>query len=163
MYRALSTIPSTKAVARPFSPGLIWKTHAGLLAPFLHAALDEWWSPEHAYIPDCWRDSWMLLIPKPSRAPVTPEALRPLALQEPIGKALIGPLASIAQMEASEFFAKLPFWAYIRHRSTHHALNRVVQHCRHGRALVDSQRPYGFYSMPATSQLSSLWCCPDVR
>ena len=40
-----------------------------------------------------WRDAWLLMIPKPQKIPVTAEALCPLALQEPIGKCLIGILA----------------------------------------------------------------------
>ena len=160
VYRALRAIPPTKAVASPFTPGLIWSSHAELLAPFVHEALDQWWSTEHAFIPDCWRDSWMLLIPKPSKAPVSPEALRPLALQEPIGKSIIGSLARIAQTEASDLFATLPFWAYIRHRSTQHALNRVVQHCRRGRTLVDSQKPTAF---ARSQQLPSFKVCGAVQ
>ena len=34
-----------------------------------------------------------------------------------------------------------PIWAYMKRRSTQHALNGVAQHCKQARDLLDSQRP----------------------
>ena len=141
VLEALESIPATKAVARPFSPGLFWKAHAKLLAPHIFRFLSTWWHGSQSHVPDPWKDSWLMMIPKPGRAPTQPEALRPLALQEPIGKSLIGVLARLAQSESYDFFAPLPVWAYQKHRSTQHALYRVSLHCGLARELIRSQRP----------------------
>ena len=86
LEKALSLIPVTKAVAKPFAPGVIWRHSASVLAPLLHQQLQLWWSTSPPLIPDCWRHGWLFLIPKPNRPPSIPENLRPLALQEPVGK-----------------------------------------------------------------------------
>ena len=38
----------------------------------------------------CWRHGWLHMIPKPQKPPTSPASLGPLALQEPVGKAVIG-------------------------------------------------------------------------
>lgn len=74
----LSLIPATKAVARPCAPGIAWKTVAPTITSPIYDILRDWWSRP---TPSWFRDSWMILIPKPNKPPVTPGALRPLALQ----------------------------------------------------------------------------------
>ena len=51
LEKALSLIPSTRATARPFAPGVVWRQHARFLAPLLHARLMEWWSHSPPIIP----------------------------------------------------------------------------------------------------------------
>ena len=145
LERALREIPLTKAVARPFTPGLIWKAHASLLAPALYSVLQNWWSRPDPWIPSCWRDAWLILIPKPGKKTSDPASLRPLALQEPIGKSIVGLLAQHLQRTSYSSFAPLPIWAYIPSRSTQHALHRVAVHTKAGRTLVASQRPTVFH------------------
>jgi hypothetical protein len=41
---ALALIPMTKAVAKPFSPGVVWRQHSAILAPLLYDKLCFWWS-----------------------------------------------------------------------------------------------------------------------
>ena len=88
LMRALQKIPISKAVARPFTPGLIWHSLAPMIAPLLYETLLQIWSRPCPTVPDCWRDAWLLLIPKALKQPSAPEALRPLALQEPLGRPL---------------------------------------------------------------------------
>ena len=71
LERALSLIPSSKAVAKPFSPGTVWRQHASFLAPLLHAKLTVWWASNPPKIPDSWRHGWLFMIPKPSKPPVS--------------------------------------------------------------------------------------------
>ena len=141
LLSALSSIPISKAVARPFSPGFIWHAHAHLLTPHLYRILEQLWNCPTPVVPSCWRDAWLLLIPKPMKKPCKPEALRPLALQEPIGKSVVGLLAQVAQRGSFMQMVQWPLWAYLPGRSTQHALNRVIAHCTAGRRLVASQRP----------------------
>lgn len=145
LMRALQKIPISKAVARPFTPGLIWHSLAPMIAPLLYETLLQIWSRPCPTVPDCWRDAWLLLIPKALKQPSAPEALRPLALQEPLGKAVVGLLAAKAQSASLAQLAPWPIWAYIPNRSTQQALLRVASHCAAGRQLVASQRPTVFH------------------
>ena len=81
------------------------------------------------------------MVPKPSKPPTMPKNLRPLALQEPLGKAIMGLLVSRAQAQAFQTMSHWPLWAYMPHRSTMDAIHRAVQHCLEVRGLVMSQRP----------------------
>jgi len=144
LLRALRTIPIARAVARPFTPGLIWRSHADLIMPHLYRILQKIWDCPQPEVPACWKDAWLLLIPKPMKPACTPDALRPLALQEPLGKAVIGLVAQIALKCSFAKLAPWPLWAYSPGRCTQHALLRVIAHCTAGRELVASQRPAVF-------------------
>ena len=137
---ALALIPTTKAVAKPFSPGVVWRQHSAILAPLLYQKLCFWWSFNPPCIPSAWRHGWLFLIPKPSRPPVVPQNLRPLALQEPVGKAVIGLLIHLAMREASNHLILFPVLAYVEHRSTLDAIRRVSLHCAAVRLLLSQQR-----------------------
>ena len=140
LARALQLIPATKAAAKHCVPGVLWKQHAEFLAPLLHAKLGEWWNQNPPCIPDAWRQGWLFMIPKPSKAPVTPSNLRPLVLQDPIGKAVIGLLIQIAMHQAKDFMVLFPLWAYVEHRSTLDAIRRVSLHCALVRQFLLTQR-----------------------
>ena len=90
LAHALASIPGTKACAKPFIPGVVWRQHASFLAPLIFAKLNEWWACNPPQTPTSWKNGWLFMIPKPSKQPVKPQHLRPLALQEPVGKAIIG-------------------------------------------------------------------------
>ena len=90
LLRALQRIPIGKAVAAPCAPGLLWKAHATLIAPWLYAQLQEWWTTPTPYIPKTWKQGWIHFLTKPNRAPISPEVLRPICLQDPVGKAVMG-------------------------------------------------------------------------
>jgi len=81
LTRALQAIPATKAVARPCAPGIVWKSLATQIAPALYSTLCQWWEGNTPYLPRWFKDSWILLIPKPKKPPGHPRALRPLPLQ----------------------------------------------------------------------------------
>ena len=137
---ALSQIPILKAVAAPFCPGMVWKAHSQLLAPWVFQWLLEWWTQPIPIIPPLWRHGWLTLIPKPGKTPNHPSQLRPLALQEPIGKSLIGMLGKLGLHQTLPIMQTWPLWAYLPFRSTMDALSRVSQHCRLARSLIASQR-----------------------
>lgn len=138
---ALSSIPVTKSVARTCAPGIVWRQHAAHLAEPIFALLQDWWSGPEPYIPDWWRAGWLLLIPKPNKAPTTPFALRPLALQDPIGKCLVGLLARKGMHQSLHQLVAWPLWAYLPARSTQDPLLRVIGHCKQVRNMVKAQRP----------------------
>ena len=42
------------------------------------------------YIPRQWKKAWLAFLPKPNRPPTSLINLRPIELQEPVGKAALG-------------------------------------------------------------------------
>ena len=92
------------------------------------------------WLPDAWRHGWLFLIPKPLKPPVAPMHLRPLALQEPVGKAVIGLLIHLAMQDARFHMVQYPIWSYMEHRSTYEAIRRVSQHCADVRQLIQMCR-----------------------
>ena len=140
LVTALAAIPVTKAVAKPFAPGVVWKQQADHMGPLLHALLCQWWSTCPPIIPDAWRNGWLVLIPKPLKIPSCPQHLRPLALQEPVGKAVMGLLIRLALKQAMPCITPWPVWAYLEHRSTSDAIHRVALHCQSVRRLIGDQR-----------------------
>jgi len=140
LEKALSLIPVTRAVAKPFAPGVVWRQHATVLAPLLHAQLQEWWNLNPPIIPDIWRHGWLFLIPKPGKPPVAPQNLRPLALQEPVGKAVIGLLIHLAMQDVQFHLVSFPVWSYQECRSTLEAIRHVSSHCAQVRQLIQHSR-----------------------
>eukprot|EP00435_Cladocopium_sp_Y103_P031115 s475_g7.t2 len=140
LLRMLQDIPTTKAVARPCAPGVIWKAHAPMLAPLLYQLLQVWWSHPVPHIPAWWRDSWLLLIPKPRKPPTSPALLRPLALQEPLGKCLIGLLTRVAVRESNHVMIRYPLWGYLQLRSTQDPILRITNHCKAVRSMMEAHR-----------------------
>lgn len=90
LERALSSIPLRKAVAPPFAPGLAWRCQSHVLAPRLYQLLCFWWQQNPPVIPQCWKDGWMTLLSKPQKPTTSFFNLRPIALQDPVGKAIVG-------------------------------------------------------------------------
>ena len=88
----LSQLPHNKSVAKPFIPALVLKMHSAIIAPWLHAHLTQWWSTTSPYIPSLWKRAWVTLIPKPHKSPSKVSNLRCIALQEPLGKCVLGAL-----------------------------------------------------------------------
>ena len=145
LERAISLIPCNKSVAFPYAPGLAWREHASTIAGPLFLALESWWSIFPPVIPQTWRDGWLILIPKPNKAPTAPKQLRPLALQEPIGKCILGLITQKAQQQTYGELCQWPLWAYLSNRSTLDALMHVCNHCKQVRSLIHSQRPTAFH------------------
>jgi len=137
---ALSRIPSCKAVAPPCAPGIVWNSLANTIAPLLHAILTQWWGTCQPWIPEQWRSGWLQLIPKPTKPPVQPCNLRPLAMQCPLGKAVLGLLIQIAAAQADAEFRCWPIWAFRGGRSTQDPLAKVAAHCRQVQALLETQK-----------------------
>ena len=144
LARAINVIPCHKAVAFPFAPGVAFKDNATIIAHHLYIFLESLWNQSPPSVPQSWRDGWLILIPKPHKSPSSPNQLRPLAMQDPIGKSVIGLLTSIARDQTQVLFNQWPLWAYQKERSTLDALAHVAEHCRRVCSLVQSQRPTAF-------------------
>lgn len=126
LSHALSEIPLNRAVARPFAPGIAWRNHGSTIAPILHQILCCWWGTNPPFIPQCWKDGWMIMLGKPQKPPHSYYNLRPIALQDPVGKALVGLLIQCACRDAKHHMLPWPLWAYMPMRSTLDAICRVI-------------------------------------
>ena len=140
LLRALESIPMSKAVACPFAPGLVVRDQAHVLAPLLFQQISFWWNQNPPFIPSEWKDGWLCFIPKMQKAPVRPQNLRPLALQDGVGKAVIGLVIQLALRAAWPRVVSWPLFGYLQFRSTQDAIRRVITHCLAVRQLICSQR-----------------------
>ena len=136
----LRKLPHNKSVAKPFLPALVVKMHASIIAPWLHNLLSEWWSTSDPYVPALWKRAWVAMIPKPNKSPTKVGNLRCIALQEPLGKCVLGALTKKLQVAVGDTLQQWPQYAFLPMRSTGDAIRRVAAHCNEVRSLVKNQR-----------------------
>ena len=73
---ALQQLPTRTATPAQFAPNIAWKTFAAQYAPSAYQYLSTLWCHQpQLTIPSEWKTSWLVLLPKPSKAPSRPEAL----------------------------------------------------------------------------------------
>ena len=140
LAQELSQIPVVKSVARPFLPGLCWKTRAPETAAFVYNLLQQWWNQIPFFIPMQWKQAWLTFISKPNKPPDRLAHLRPLALQEPIGKCVLGLLNQCLANQLRPYIQEWPQFAFSAHRSPLDAIRRVVLHCKRTRQLIGLHR-----------------------
>ena len=61
---------------------------ADILSPYINQLFHAVLQPGPISLPAEWTESWLKLLPKPNKTAKTPANLRPIALQDPIGKTL---------------------------------------------------------------------------
>ena len=140
LEQGLRQIPALKAVAFPYAPAQLIKCQAQTIAALLYPAIQQWWSTYPPYIPQEWKDGWMVWRAKPGKRFVEVANLRILALAEPYGKIIIGLIAKAAISEISDRLCRLPQFAYMANRGTTDALRRAALHCESVSALLESQQ-----------------------
>ena len=136
----LQHIPHNKSVAKPFTPGILIKQHAQRLAPWLYDLVTKWWTPFEIYIPMIWKRAWITFLPKSQKTPDTLANLRPIALQEPLGKCVLGALVRVLQRDLAPILMPWPQYAFLPFRSASDAIRRVAFHCQTVRTLIQNQR-----------------------
>ena len=129
-------IPVTKLVASPYAPGAVWKAQAPFLTEWLWPKLQEWWSCNPPFIPSEWKDGWLCMSPKPGKSTTCIDNLRPLALQEPVGKAILKLLTRLAMYQSMDDLCYLPQYAYLPWRSSRDAILRLAKHCTEVRTMM---------------------------
>ena len=140
LIHELEHIPAVKAVAKPYLPGLFWKCHATQTACILYHNLERWWNNAPIFVPPQWKKAWLTFLPKPHRSPSCLANLRPIALQEPLGKAVLGLVMKHFLQEITPFLVGSPQYAYIMCRSALDAIRRVAIHCNAVRTMLTNQR-----------------------
>ena len=127
LAHALARTPSTKSVAPQTLPGIVVSSIAPNLASWKNAQLQTLWLESPTLdIPSGWRDAWVICLPK--RSVKTPRDLRPIALQCPIGKAVLRVITKKASQQVHSMLTPRSIFAYLPGRSTEHALLRVHAH-----------------------------------
>ena len=138
LIRAIAKIPETKAVAPGCAPGAVWRLQAERVGSLLFSQLSHWWIGRPPFVPQSWKDGWLSFIPKPNKPPSHPSSLRPLALTDPLGKAVLKLVADRIRSQAWPMLVEWAQYAYLPHRSTFDPISRVAQHCRDARDLFVS-------------------------
>ena len=136
LTEAFKRIPFSKASAPSCAPGPCWRIHAHELANIIFPCLQKWWNCTPPFIPQEWKDATLFLMPKPGKPYTRPQHLRPLALQDPIGKAVIGLLGRLARSDCLHRLRRMPQYAYLPYRGVVDAIDRVVRHCQQVRDLT---------------------------
>ena len=111
----LRKIPVVKSVARPYVPGIFWKLHAEATADWVYELLQSWWGRPDFHIPRQWKQAWRTFINKPHKSPDRLQHLRPLALQEPIGKCVLALLNRQLMAALIPIIAPWPQFGFCAH------------------------------------------------
>ena len=154
LTRAIIKLHASKSVAQPFMPAIIWKSAPSQVAESLYQQLQIWWSHSPPQIPQSWKDSWLYFIPKPGKPNTHPSQMRPISLLEPLGKLVLGIIASLIQHSLGPILTCFPHFGFMPNRGAIDAIQRVASHSRAVRALVGSQRRSVIQQMTNTPKLT---------
>ncbi|CAK9005416.1 unnamed protein product [Durusdinium trenchii] len=142
LVRALSSLAPLKANAPGTCASLSVLCNPSLIASKLMSLLHLWWHRPDPYIPTSWKSGHLFLLPKPGKPPNSAKNLRPLALQEVFGKAVIGLVSERARASVLDILCSTPQLAYLPFRGTADAIARAVHHCQEVAHLITQfQRP----------------------
>ena len=123
--RALSLMPTHKAVPLHLAPIAAWKLCAQVVVPKLVTIVNDL-----EVTPDLWHRAWLALIPKLTK-PTLPKHLRPIGLSEVSNRMVTKVLQDRLRPYVEKYLEDIPQWAYIPGRSTLDAAARVQAHCQH--------------------------------
>ena len=135
MTNALRALSSTKALAPDGIPALVWKHFAADLAPHIMNTFAQCWMGDQVRPPVHWTTGCVHLLPKPNKIPSKPQALRPICLQHPANKVLVGIQCKLIMSQAFSTLRQLPLFAYLPHRGTRDCLLIVSDPYRRVRDL----------------------------
>ena len=138
LEQALANTPATKAVMPNTLSPILVKVGASYISNWLYKHLCHWWLEGPVFIPQGWKDAFLTLVPK--RAVRSPKDLRPIALQNCVGKAVMGLIASLILSDSCTSLIQLPLFAYLQARGTQEALVFVGAHLRRVRLLCEQAR-----------------------
>ena len=140
LTRAIAKLHGNKSVAQPFLPAIIWKSAPLEVAASLYRQLQYWWHHSPPMIPQSWRDSWLYFIPKPGKPNTHPSQMRPISLMEPLGKLVLGLVATLLKQHLGPILRCYPHFGFMPQRAATDAIQRVASHSRDIRALIGTQR-----------------------
>lgn len=154
LMRAVTRLHANKSVAQPFMPAIAWKSAPLDVATSLYRHLQVWWGHYPPLIPQAWKDSWLFFLPKPGKPNTHPSQMRPISLMEPLGKLVLGLIASLIKQHLGPILNCHPHFGFMPQRAATDAIQRVACHSRAVRALVGSQRRSVVQQMTQTPKLT---------
>ena len=127
--RALRQSRSGRAIPGGSVPPEIWHYCADILAPAVSSMFQTFLAAGTVSVPPTWTECWLKLLPKPQKPAHLVANLRPIALQDPIGKALARLIKQDILEKIMPAVQGTPQFAYLPRRSTTNAISRAAQFC----------------------------------
>ena len=90
------------------------------------AAQSLWKDGATSKLPQYWGEAFLVWFPKPNKPPCNASNLRPISLIQPEGKIIASILMTRLQPYLENCAACTPQYAYLPHRSSNHAIARVL-------------------------------------
>ena len=140
LLKALQMQRGGRAIPPGSAPPELWKHLASTLAPIVLPIINHRLSAGPLTLPNLWTDCWLKPLPKPTKPPNCAPNLRPIALQDPLGKCIARALKARLQAEILGKLAETPQFAYLPSRSTACAISRAARFCAHIRNKICSAR-----------------------
>ena len=139
IHRALTTTPANKAGPKHLAINAVYKCGAPILSPILHNFLSDWWGGRTPFVPQAFRDAWLIMLAKPGKPCRSPGDMRPIGLSHPLGKALLRTLRARIMPYAQTFLDFIPQWGFLPGREAADALSKAFGHCASVRTLLKQQ------------------------
>ena len=139
VQQGLQAIPARKAGPRHLAWNVMYKHAAPFLANILGEFMQRWWCGARPYIPQSFKDAWLIMLMKPGRLCRGPSDLRPIGLSHPLGKAMLRALRQKILAYAEQFMHHVPQWGFMPRREASDALARAFKHCEAVRSLCKLQ------------------------
>ncbi|CAE7374534.1 unnamed protein product [Symbiodinium sp. CCMP2592] len=147
-----------KAVPRGTAPTVLWKACNWQVATSVTDGINLNWMQSPPHIEQHWLDATVFLLPKAHGRMKTPLDLRPIGLQDPLGKRVMTLLLRQARDEIVALVHRFPQTAYIPGRGTSTALRQVFRHCRDIRNWsVGSRLTVHQFAMFSTVEINLEW------
>ena len=151
---ALNNLQVAKAAPPHCAPHALWKLASTPIAVFMESKVFVAWRENQAKVPQDWASAWLVFLQKTGKANDDPASLRPIALLDPMGKAVCGVLKKHLEPHLLKATERLPLFGYLAHRSPQHALAVVYAHCERVRNAARAQRR-SWYALREGQQRSS--------
>ena len=137
--QALQELQIKNAAPPHCAPHAFWKLASSPIAAFMEQQVFREWRETQAWVPDDWSAAWLVFIQKVGKANNDPSALRPIALLDPMGKAVSGVLKRHLEPYLLKATESLPLFGYLANRSPQQALTLVYAHCHRVHAAAKAQ------------------------
>ncbi|CAE7235568.1 pol [Symbiodinium sp. CCMP2592] len=152
--QALRDLQASKAAPPHCAPHAFWKLASSPVAAFMEDKVFSSWREDQAWVPDDWSAAWLVFLHKVGKANDDPASLRPIALLDPMGKAVSGVLKRHLEPYLIKATATLPLYGYLANRSPQQALTVVYEHCDRVRTAARAQTR-SWYELRAGQKRSS--------
>ena len=125
LYHSFHDFEGTKALDPEFLPSILWHYNARDFAEAVHHCIPHWLRSTPSMTGELWGRGTLHFLCKPKKKCDSPDSLRPIALLEPTGKAIMGIMSREMMAEMWDRLCILPQFAYMHNRDCNDAIARV--------------------------------------